>query len=68
MCAIRIRNNETTEHAVELLPEANPVRQQAYKTGPKGRKFESEEVDRMLREGIVRPSTCKWAGPVVLWP
>ncbi len=55
----RIGNIETTEQTIELLPEANPVHQQIYRTGPKGRKFESEEGGRMLREGIIRPSTSE---------
>lgn len=57
-----------TEHRIELLPGARPVSQSPYRQGPKGRKFEDEEVRRMLKDGVVQPSTSEWGSPVVLAP
>ena len=59
---------ETTEHRMELLPEHAPVWQAPYRMGHKEREFESAEIGKMLKDGIIRPSKSDWASPVVLAP
>ena len=46
----------TTEHRNDLKPEAKPVRSAPYRAGPKARRAESEEVERMLRAGVIEPA------------
>ena len=58
----------TTEHRIDLTPEAKPVRSASYRAGPKAHKAESEEVERMLRAGVIEPAQSEWASPVVLVP
>ena len=58
----------TAVHRIELIPGATPVRQMPYRQGPKGRQYEKEEVDRMLREGVIQPSVSEWSSPVILLP
>ena len=56
------------EHRIDLVPGARPYAQHPYRAGPHARKFEEEEVDRMLRKGVIEPSQSPWASPVVLVP
>ena len=58
----------TIEHRIELTPEAKPVRSAPYRAGPKARRAESEEVERMLRAGVIEPAQSEWASRVVLVP
>ena len=44
------------------------VFQHPYRAGPSARQAEKEEVDRMLKLGVIEPSTAEWASPVVLIP
>ena len=58
----------TIEHRIDLTPDAKPVRSALYRAGPKARKAESEEVERMLRAGVIELAQSEWASPVVLVP
>eukprot|EP00171_Calliarthron_tuberculosum_P023134 IDg23134t1 len=58
----------TTEHHIELEPGTRPIRQHPYRAGHHARDFVSKEIDKMLREGVIRPSKSEWASPVVLAP
>ena len=55
-----------TTHRIETV--GNRVFQHPYRAGPAARKIEKEEVDRMLRMGVIEPSNAEWASPVVLIP
>ena len=46
----------TTEHRIDLAPEAKPVRSAPYRAGPKARRAEREEVERTLRAGVIEPA------------
>jgi len=48
-----------TEHRIEVHPESKPVRR---------RQLATEEISKMLRDGIVEPATGEWASPIVLVP
>ena len=43
-----------------------PVHTAPYRTSPKDRDIIQKEVERMLKENIIRPSRSPWASPVVL--
>ena len=47
----------TTEHHIDLLSNTRPVRQQPYRAGPRAREIEQAEVEKMLRAGVIEPST-----------
>ena len=55
-----------TTHRIET--SGNPVFQHPYRAGPEARRVEQEEVDRMLKMGVIEPSNAEWASPVVLIP
>ena len=56
------------KHHIQLKPEAQPVLQRPYRAGFKSRDFVSEEVDRMLKAGVIEPAQSEWASPVVCAP
>jgi len=58
----------TANHRIELIPGAKPVQVQPYRAGPRARELESEEVQRMLKAGVIEPAISEWASPVVLVP
>lgn len=53
-----IHRIDTGDHA--------PIHQAPRRAGPAQRLIEKNEVDRMLAEGVIRPSQSEWASPVVL--
>ena len=57
-----------TKHRIELLPGTRPIRQHPYRTGMKSKEFEAEQIEKMLRDNVIRPSKSEWASPVVLAP
>jgi hypothetical protein len=57
---------KVTEHRIELQPGARPVYQAPYRAGRQGREVEKEEVERMLKTGVIEPANSEWASPVVL--
>ena len=53
------------QHEIPL--ESNtPIRQRAYHTAPIEQQFIKEEVENMLKQGLIQPSESPWASPVVL--
>ena len=68
MCDGSLAEISTTDHRIDLTPGAKPVRSAPYRAGPKARKAESEEVERMPRAGFIEPAQSEWASPVVLVP
>jgi Reverse transcriptase (RNA-dependent DNA polymerase) len=59
---------QSTSHRIELIPGAKPVHAQPYRAGVRAREAESSEIQRMLKAGVIEPSTSEWASPVVLVP
>ena len=57
-----------TEHKIDLKEGSEPYAQNPYRAGPKAREFEAQEIDRMLKAGVIEPAQSEWASPVVLVP
>ena len=55
-----------TRHRIET--KGSPVFQHPYRAGPGARQAEKDEVERMLKLGVIEPSSAEWASPVVLIP
>jgi transposase InsO family protein len=64
----RLGRVSATSHRIELTPGARPVHCQPYRAGPRAREAETQEVHRMLKEGVIEPAASEWASPVVLVP
>ena len=45
-----------------------PIRQRAYRTPLSKRKQVEQELQKMLDEGVIRPSKSEWASPIILVP
>jgi hypothetical protein len=46
--------------------DSSPVRQHFYRTSPEKMKIMKEEIDEMLRIGVIQPSKSEWSSPLVL--
>lgn len=56
------------EHEIILEPDATPIKQRYYPVSPAKQQLLNDELDRMLKEGIVEPSKSPWSSPVILVP
>ena len=52
----QIGRTNITKHKVEIEDNIKPIKQQYYRTNPISRKFIQEEIDRLLEQGLVKPS------------
>ena len=58
----------------ELIPfeidtgDARPIRQRPYRTPLPRRKIVEDQLDDMIRTGVIEPSTSPWASPITLVP
>jgi hypothetical protein len=55
-----------TKHKIEIEDNTKPIKQQYYRTNPITSKFIKEKVDRLLEQGLIKPSQGAWASPVVM--
>lgn len=61
-------NIKATIHRIEFKPNSKPIFQQPYGAVPKLRQLEKDEIDKMLREGIIEPACCEWGSPIIFAP
>ena len=54
------------KHRIEVEENIEPIKQKYYKTGLKEDEFIQEEIERLLKEGIIQKSKSAWTSPVVL--
>lgn len=54
--------------AMDIVTEGSPIYQRAYRSPLSKREAIDNEVDKMLRLGIIRESSSPWASPVLLVP
>jgi hypothetical protein len=64
----RLGNVTATSRRIDLTPGARPVHAHPYLAGPQAREVEREEIERMLNQGVIEPTTSEWASPIVLVP
>lgn len=56
---------EVVQHAIDTQGHA-PIRQQPYRIPFAQRKVVEEEIDKMLKTGVIQPTNSPWASPIVL--
>jgi len=61
----RLGCTSLVEHVIDT-GDAQPIKQRYYPLSPAMQKVMDDELNRMLREGIVEPSKSSWSSPVVL--
>lgn len=55
-------------HNISLKPNVSPIFSKPYRL-PKSQKVEIEQqIDKMLKEGIIEPSKSDWSSPILLVP
>ena len=59
---------DATKHGIELKPGARPIYQAPHRAGPIARQKEKKKMDRMLRAGVIEPTSAGWASSVVFVP
>ncbi|CAB5193555.1 unnamed protein product [Rhizophagus irregularis] len=53
------------EHII-ITEEVPPIKKRAYRTAPKENEFIESEINDMLEQGLIKPSTSPWSFPVVV--
>ena len=56
---------QVAEHTIDI-GDAVPVHQRPYKSAWRERTIIQQQVDRMLKQGVIEPSESPWSSPVVL--
>lgn len=56
------------EHEITLQSDAKPIKQRYYPVSPSKQRLLDEELNKMLKEGIVEPSKSPWSSPALLVP
>ena len=54
------------KHKINLLPGTTPISLRAYRTNPHQKAIIEQQVQQMLKAGIIEESRSAWAAPVVL--
>lgn len=57
---------ELVEH--EILTEARPIKQRYYPVSPKMQGHINAELDDMLRQDVIEPSSSAWSSPILMVP
>jgi 8-oxo-dGTP pyrophosphatase MutT (NUDIX family)/predicted aspartyl protease len=53
------------EHVI-ITEQVPPIKKRAYRTAPRENEFIKAEIDDMLKQGLIQPSTSPWSFPVVI--
>ena len=53
------------EYAI-ITEDVYPIKKNAYRTSPKENEFIRSEIDEMLKQDLIKPSTSPWSFPVVV--
>ncbi|CAH0556831.1 unnamed protein product [Brassicogethes aeneus] len=54
------------QHEIELLSGSKPIKQRYYQVSPPKQQIIDEEIDKMLKAGIIEPCKSPWSSPVCL--
>lgn len=55
-------------HSIQLLPDAKPFKLSPYRVHPEKAELIKQELELMLRIGVIEPSSSPFASPVVIIP
>ncbi|UYV80091.1 hypothetical protein LAZ67_18001653, partial [Cordylochernes scorpioides] len=61
----RLGRTNLTKHRIDT-EDAKPIKHKPYRVSPKERDIIKDQIDEMLKEGIIRPSSSPWSFPVIL--
>lgn len=50
----------------KIITQSEPIRQRSYRVSPVLQKLIDDEIDEMLKLGVIEPSSSPWASPVVI--
>jgi hypothetical protein len=53
---------------MRIITKGPPLAQRAYRAPLLRRRLIDEEIDKMLRDGVIRPSQSPWSSPVLVVP
>src|ERR1044071_3973262 len=60
-----LEQSNVEEHVI-ITEDVPPIKKRAYKTAPKENDFIKNEIDEMLEQDLIQPSTSPWSFPVVV--
>ncbi|UYV71271.1 hypothetical protein LAZ67_8002457 [Cordylochernes scorpioides] len=61
----RLGRTNLAKHWIDT-EDAKPIKHKPYRVRPKERDIIKDQIDEMLKEGIIRPSSSPWSFPVML--
>ncbi|UYV83674.1 hypothetical protein LAZ67_23002033, partial [Cordylochernes scorpioides] len=61
----RLGRTNLAKHRIDT-EDAKPIKNKPYRVSAKERDIIKEQIDEMLTEGIIRPSSSPWSFPVIL--
>ncbi|XP_073670965.1 uncharacterized protein [Paramisgurnus dabryanus] len=67
VCTHRIGRTDVLQHCIYTTCQV-PIKQRPYRLNPVKQQAMEEQLEVMLRDGIVEPSHSSWASPVVMVP
>lgn len=56
------------KHRIKLTPDTQPINSPPFRYSPARRKLIEENLNEMIDQGIISPSSSPWAAPVILAP
>ncbi|KAM7287740.1 retrovirus-related Pol polyprotein from transposon 17.6 [Ixodes scapularis] len=62
----KVRQTAVAKHRIVTEDDARPVHRSPYRVSVKEREVIQEQVQEMLNDDIIQPSSSPWASPVVL--
>src|SRR3984957_16312710 len=60
-----LRQTNVGEHMI-ITEQVPPIKKRAYRAAPKENEFIKNEIEDMLEQGLIKPSTSPWSFPVVV--
>lgn len=62
----RLVTIRTLKNLISVKPsDARPIRLEPYHEGPKSRKLEKKEIDKIVSINVAEPQKSEWASPIV---
>ena len=53
------------EHVI-ITEDVHPIKKHAYRAAPRENEFIEKEINEMLKQDLIQPSTSPWSFPVVI--